>query len=188
MKHDRRGVDVCFVCRITHCVQQHSLTAFLHGCHTKLERITTSNVPCPWHLNFLNSNLGSILHKTKWFSKKTRSLKTQDLIRNRSEQKWLVSFRNDDVTDNRSLQAGFIAASSQPLTLHNWLMVICQELGTLKWGIRYNLTFFFKFHSILFFKYLTKFKVFGITLFLEVSVLQNKTISRPFGQVLWELP
>ncbi len=110
---------VCFICRITRCGRHQSLSAFSHACHTKLGHITTSNVTCTWILNFLNSNLGSILHKTKSFSKKT-TLKSQNMIseigRSKNSLYRFVMMTSPIINRNK---LALVAASSQPLTLHH---------------------------------------------------------------------
>ena len=95
-------------------------SAFVVGFFTHmLEHITTSNVPCLWNLNFLNSNLGSILHKTKSFSKKT-TLKSQNMISEIGRSKnslYRFVMMTSPIIDRNKL--ALIAASSQPLTLHH---------------------------------------------------------------------
>ncbi len=57
--------DVCFVCRITRRVRHQSLSAFLHVCHTPNWNTLQPQTYFVHGFEYLNSNLGSDLPKTK---------------------------------------------------------------------------------------------------------------------------
>ena len=103
---------VCDNIRWRHFYMSHQI-----GTHYNLKRTL-------WNLNFLYSNFSLILHKTKWFSKKT-ALKTQDMI---SEIGWgknslyFFVMMMSPIIDR--FKWVLIATSSQPLTLHRCLIAM----------------------------------------------------------------